>query len=265
MYSPFRLALKYGAYYAKASDRKGHGMHSPFVFDFIKNVLNDRTIYPEYLKIEALRKNLLADKRVLNVTDMGAGSAVNNQSKRTIAALAASAAKPPKYARLLHRLVKYYRPKNILEFGTSLGISAAYLANGNPSASVITMEGSGEIASTAIKNFESLSIQNIQVLQGNFDNLLPGLLQKINRFDLVFIDGNHRQEPTERYFNLLKPALHNDSIIVFDDIHWSKEMEMAWRNIISDSRVRCSIDLFFVGIVFLREEFREKQHFAVRF
>ena len=86
-----------------------------------------------------------------------------------------------------------------------------------------------------------------------------------NQLIFAFLDGNHRKEPTERYFRELLPYLNNDSILVFDDIHWSKEMEEAWATIIEHEAIRCSIDLFFFGIAFMRKEFKEKQHFVVKF
>ncbi|HNR16193.1 MAG TPA: SAM-dependent methyltransferase, partial [Chitinophagaceae bacterium] len=88
---------------------------------------------------------------------------------------------------------------------------------------------------------------------------------KIPFIDFAFIDGNHRQEPTERYFNQLLPKMHHESILVFDDIHWSSEMEQVWKTIKDHPSVRCTVDLFFIGVVFFRDEFREKQHFSIRF
>lgn len=265
MYSSFQLAVKYINYYLTASNSKGHGMHSPFVFEFITKVLNDKKVYPEYGTIEKLRNDLLKDQTVLVIEDFGAGSAANKSNQRTIASIAKNAAKPSKFSQLLFRMAKYYQPGTILEIGTSLGITTSYLALAKADAQLVTMEGAAAIAEKAQQNFRTLKLQNISLVKGNFDDTLPGVISKSAAIDFAFIDGNHRREPTERYFNQLLPVIHNDSMLIFDDIHWSLEMEQAWKIIKQHPSVRCSIDLFFIGIVLFRQEFKEKQHFKIRF
>ena len=127
------------------------------------------------------------------------------------------------------------------------------------------MEGSLEVAAIAKRNFEALQLNNISVIEGNFDDTLPGLLSKINTADFVFVDGNHRKEPTVNYFEQLLAHSTNNTILIFDDIHWSSEMEEAWDYIKQHTAVTLTIDLFFIGIVFLRSEQKEKQHFNIRF
>jgi predicted O-methyltransferase YrrM len=240
-------------------------MHSPFVYDLIINVLNDKTNYADYKRVESLRQQLLSDRTILEVTDLGAGSVKNNSAGRSIADIAKHAAKPPEFGQLLYRMVRYYQPQQILELGTSLGITTQYMAMAHPAASVVTIEGASGIAAVAEEKIKTAGITNIQLLQGNFDEILPVVLQKINKPGFVFIDGNHREEPTIRYFEQLAATAHNDTILVFDDIHWSQEMEQAWAHIKSHPATRCTIDLFFVGIVLFRQEFREKQDFVIRF
>lgn len=265
MYSLPQLGRRYLQYYFHASNSKGHGMHSPFVFEFITKLLNDKTSYPAYGQIEALRKRLKGDTELIRVEDFGAGSVYQSEVERSIGAIARNAAKPPKYGQLLHRMVRYYQPANLLELGTSLGITSAYLASGNPAARLTTFEGAHEIAIRATTNLASLGLHNVQVIEGNFDDTLPGFLQTAGEIDFAFIDGNHRKAPTLRYFDWLLAQQGNDSIYIFDDIHWSREMEEAWDEIRQHPSVRCSIDLFFIGIVVFRREFREKQHFSIRF
>ncbi len=239
-------------------------MHSPFVYDFIIQVLNDRKVYDDYAKVETVRKRLLADQRMLKVEDMGAGSVKNNQVERKVADIAKHAAKPAKYGQLLYRMVKYYQPNTVLELGTSLGITTRYLSLAKPDASLITMEGAAAIASVAVEGMRENGLNNVQLHPGNFDTELAVVLKTFNP-DFVFVDGNHRSKPTIEYFEQLLNVAHNDTILVFDDIHWSEEMESAWSYISGHPSTRCSIDLFFIGIVLFRQEFREKQHFSIRF
>lgn len=265
MYSRLQLAAKYLNYYLTSLNGKGHGMHSPFVFDFIRRVLNDKTGYPEYRLVEKLRRQMLNDSRMFIVEDFGAGSAFLKKHERSISSIARNAAKSKKFGQLLFRVARYYKPSTILELGTSLGITTSYFSTAVPQSKIITVEGSGEIARVARHNFQKMDMGNISLVEGNFDDTLPGILTGMKVIDLAFIDGNHRKEPTERYFRQLLPKLNNNSLLIFDDIHWSGEMESAWNSIREHPDVRCTIDLFFIGIVIFRQEFYEKQHFSIRF
>jgi predicted O-methyltransferase YrrM len=264
VFNPFQLLRKYLRYYFTSYNGKGHGMHSPFVYDFIIHVLNDRKVYEDYGKVEAVRKRLQMDKRLVKVEDMGAGSVKNNRDERRVADIAKHAAKPAKYGQLLYRMIKYYQPDSVLELGTSLGITTRYLSLAKPAARLITMEGADGIASFTEQAMQEEGFKNIILHRGNFDTELSTVLKTFNP-DFVFVDGNHRKQPTIEYFEQLLKFAHNDTILVFDDIHWSREMEDAWTCITNHPATRCSIDLFFIGIVLFRQEFREKQHFAIRF
>lgn len=265
MYSSFQLAIKYLRYYRTASNGRGHGMHSPFVFDFILHVLNNRKGYTPPAEVEALRKRLLADEQAVPIIELGAGSRSGQAAERKVRDIARSAVKPPKYGQLLHRLVRHYQPPVVLELGTSLGVTTAYLASAQQAGKVVTVEGNPAIAALATDHFRQLRLRNVTSLLGPFDELLPGLLLSEPRIDLAFIDGNHRYAPTLRYFQQLLPHLTETSILVFDDIHWSVEMEQAWREIQQHPSVTCTLDLFFLGFVFLRPEFRVPRHFEIRF
>ncbi|MDP9229158.1 MAG: class I SAM-dependent methyltransferase [Bacteroidota bacterium] len=264
--------FKYLRYWLTAANGKGHGIHSPFVFQFIQEVLNNNhKHFEDYDRIEKLRHNLLQNHTRVFVQDLGAGSTISKNNNRSIASIARHAAKPKKFGQLLFRVVKYYQPKIIFDLGTSLGITTSYLAAANPNATVITLEGVPSLASIAKQNFKSLDLKNIELVEGNFEDTLSSAIKTLGDveqpqfIDFVFIDGNHRCEPTIRYFNQLLEKVQNDSIFIFDDIHWSGEMEQAWKTIQSHSSVRCTIDLFFVGIAFFRQEFKTKQHFVIRF
>jgi predicted O-methyltransferase YrrM len=264
MYTPFQLVKKYIQYYLTASNSKGHGVHSPFVFDFIKNVLRDKKQYSFYSQVEQQRKFLLKDSTLIEVEDFGAGSGKLKSGARVVKKIAASSLKPKKFAQLLYRIVQYYKPATIVELGTSLGITTCYLAKGNEQAKVFTCEGASSIAAIARQNFKALQIKNIQLIQGDFTKTLNPLLQSIATIDLAFIDGNHRKKPTLDYFSTLLHFSTYSAIFIFDDIHWSKEMEEAWEAIQQHPSVTLTIDLFFIGLVFIQPGFKVKQHFVIR-
>jgi predicted O-methyltransferase YrrM len=264
-YSPLQLAPKYIRYLLSADNGKGHGIHSPFVFDLVAKVFGDKTRYPEYMPMEVLRTALKHEPRVIPTDDFGAGSSTPQGYERTIASIAQKALKPPKFGQLFFRMAHYYRPGIVLELGTSLGITTAYLASGNPEAQVITLEGAPGIAAEARWNFGQLGLDRIRMVEGNFDDTLGPVLDGLPRLDLAYIDGNHRLEPTLRYFRQMLPLLHTDSVLIFDDIHWSEGMEEAWDILRKEPGVTCSVDLFYIGMLFFRKEFVTPQHFRVRF
>lgn len=240
-------------------------MHSPFVFDFILHVLNNKNGYQPPPHLETLRRKLLHDHTILTIEDLGAGSRVQAANQKTIRQIARTAVKPKKYSQLLFRLVKHYQPQTVLELGTSLGISTAYMAAANPAANITTIEGSTEIQQRAETNFQALNMSFIKSLQGPFDALLPQVLEAVACIDLAYVDGNHRLQPTLNYFEQLLQKKGDHSIFIFDDIHWSAEMEEAWRTIQQHPDVRYTVDLFFLGFVFFRPAFKVKQHFSIRF
>jgi predicted O-methyltransferase YrrM len=259
VYNKLTLARKFIRYYFTAANGRGHGIHSPFIFALVRDVLNDDKQYDAYHRIESVRKRMLKDHTVIEVEDRGAGSAVSKSNQRRISEIARAALKPPKYAQLLFRMVNFFKPEYVLELGTSLGITTAYLAQA--ARQVITIEGSAAIAEKARRNFESLGLKNIQLINSDFEDAL----QQLPVVDLAFIDGNHRKAPTLKYFEQILNHSTKETIFIFDDIHWSAEMEEAWDVIKAHSAVTCTVDLFFIGLVFLRDEFKSPQHFTIRF
>jgi predicted O-methyltransferase YrrM len=267
MYNHFQLGLKYLHYFFTASNGKGHGIHSPFVYEFVEKLLlpsykqNDA-----FRQIENIRKKYIKDSnRYIEVEDLGAGSFSNAGSRRSVAQIAKGAAKHPKFARLLHRMIEYYKVSSVLELGTSLGLTTRYLAIAGKDVKVQTIEGAPGIADFTNQAFTHEGFKNIELLVGDFQVKLPEGLSNMTGRKLVFFDGNHQYQPTVNYFEEVLLWCSDEDILIFDDIHWSEGMEKAWEEIKKNERVSCSIDLFFIGIVFLRKEFKEKLNFAIRF
>jgi predicted O-methyltransferase YrrM len=261
----WQLAKRYINYYVGASNGKGHGIHSPFVFSFVQQLLNDKRHFYAFDLIEAVREGMLTQSATVEVEDFGAGSRIEKTRTRVVKDIAKSSLKPKKYSQLMFRMVDYYQPKTIVELGSSLGITSAYLAFANLQAKVYTHEGSQAIANLAQQNFDLLKLTNLQLVKGNFDETLESTLQTIEKVDFAFVDGNHRYEPSIRYFHQLLSKISSHGIIIMDDIHWSAEMEQAWTEIKVHAQVMLTVDLFFIGIVFFSPDFKTKQHFDIRF
>ncbi len=239
-------------------------MHSPFAYRLIDKVIYDFHAKPQYDKIESLREVLLRDERNINITDLGAGSHVNNNRQKQVKTLAKNALKPAKLAQLIHRLAADTKPDNIVELGTCLGLTTAYLATAAPEAQVISIEGCPETAAIAEENLSSLGITNSGILVGNFDKLLPGVISVLPHLDFIFIDGNHRKDATLNYFRWCLPKLGEKSIMIFDDIYWSQGMKEAWNEIKAHPDVTVTIDLFWIGLVFVRKG-QAKEDFRIRY
>ncbi|MBJ6110207.1 class I SAM-dependent methyltransferase [Hymenobacter sp. BT523] len=241
-----------------------HGLHSPFVFGLYTSVVRHTGSYKAYAAVEARRQQLLGSPASISVTDFGAGSHTGAGRQRRVADIARTAAKPRPLAQLLFRLVNYFRPATILELGTSLGLTTAYLASADSRSRVVTFEGCPNVAAVARETFAELQLRNIDVIEGNIDHTLASALAALNRpVDFAFFDGNHRYEPTLRYFEQCLAHRTENSVFVFDDIHWSAEMERAWEAIKAHPEVMLTVDLFYIGLVFFRKN-QPKQHFWLR-
>jgi len=237
-----------------------HGIHSPFVFDLLCNVLGDKGNYYAYDLIESVRAGLLLNDEKIEVVDFGTG----RNGQRSISEIARRSLSPKKYGQLLFRLVNRFQPKTILEMGTSLGISTLYLSFPQSSGQIVTLEGSPGIASVARKNFKRLKRTNIELIEGEFDGTLPVALEKLSQVDMAWFDGNHRGDATMRYFEACLPFAHEGSVFLFDDIHWSADMHRAWEKVRNHERVTLSIDLYRMGMLFFSEQ-RVRQHFHLRY
>lgn len=279
------MIQRYFSYLRHATDE--HGVHSPFVFKLYCDVIRRKKArYFQLIRvapsenldniernqaeasatkaIETLRRNLLQDNRKITITDFGAGSRIYKGNERLIRQIAKSAEKSPAFGQLLFRLIHHFQPKTIVDLGTSLGMTTLYQAKANPKANLISFEGCEATAIIAQQNFDKLACPNIRLVTGNLDHTLQEELQKIQHLDFAFFDANHRYQPTVDYFESCLSKAHEDSVFVFDDIHWSDEMQQAWQYIQAHSSVSVTIDLFYVGIVFFRKK-QPKQHFVLKF
>jgi predicted O-methyltransferase YrrM len=240
-----------------------HAVHSPFVFNLLTKCFYDKKPKSEYSNLKNYRKSLLQNKNFIEVTDFGAGSRVFKSNKRQISKIAKTAGISPKKAELLFRVTNYFQPKSILEIGTSLGLATSAMALGDKNSFLLSIEGCQNTLSVAENllneqfpdfNFEFLNVEFSEFLKNYAD---------ICDWDLIYFDGNHSKKTTLAYFEFLLPTITNDSVWIFDDIHWSLEMKEAWEIIQNHPKVKITIDTFQWGFVFFRRE-QEKQDFIIR-
>jgi predicted O-methyltransferase YrrM len=263
MWEKLKLVLRYLFHILRMRSR--FRIHSPFVYNFYKNILSDKTRYPDYDLVENVRADLLTRYRFIKRTDLGARSRDFPFSQRFVRVkdVARNSSVSRRKGQFLYRLVRYYKPRAIIELGTSFGISTMYMALGYRNSRIITLEGCTDTIDIARHNFTRLGLGNIEEVCGGFEDKLPEALRKADHVDLVFVDGNHRKDATLHYFDQCLEHAQNNTIFVFDDIHWSRDMHLAWVNIREHPSVRVSIDLFTMGLVFFRKEL-SKEDFLLR-
>jgi hypothetical protein len=80
-YSTPTVLLKYLQYYWVASNSKGHGIHSPFVFKFIQEILNGKS------PLRAIENNTPAVNEILQEIEAASSAALTPKNKIVIARL----------------------------------------------------------------------------------------------------------------------------------------------------------------------------------
>ena len=245
------------------NSKNEHGVHSPFVFDLVTKCFYDKTKYPEYGILKKYRKSLLDDSDSIEVTDFGSGSKIFKSNKRKVAQIAKVAGISSKRAELLFRIVRYFKPNEILEIGTSLGLATSAIALGNSNSKITSLEGCPNTITIAKNKSQLCNLRNIDFVNTKFEDYLINCQRSKEHLDLIYFDGNHSKKATVDYFEFLLPTITNNSVWIFDDIHWNTEMEQAWESIKNHAKVTVTIDTFQWGIVFFRAE-QAKQNFVIR-
>lgn len=252
------LVFEYIKYRWKAKGR--HGTHSPFIYEMVDQCFRIAIKEADKNQIQSLVNALSRDKRIIEVSDFGAGSK-SLKNKRSIRSIYKVSSSKGKFATFFYRLSAFYQPKQILELGTSLGIGTIHFSKGNPQTEVITVEACPQTAKIAVENFEKTGSKNIQLVNDTFSNYLPQINGK--KFDIIFVDGHHDGEATINYLNLLQHSIHDDTFIILDDIRWSDSMFRSWELLKESETYNVSIDLFRMGILIKRPNQR-KEHFVLK-
>lgn len=235
-------------------------IHSPFVFQLTEAVLEDRRFFYAFEEIERIRREQLGSSQEVDVRDFGTGK----DRRRRVSEITRNAASSPSQGRMLFRLADWLAPRTILELGTSVGIGTMYLRAGNRLATMISLEGCPQTVSVARHNLDRLDLnRRTELVAGPFEETLVPALEKLVSPDMVYIDGNHRKAPTIQYFETCLPYANNNTVFIFDDIHWSPEMEEAWQLVRNHPQVTLTVDLYDISLAFINPDFREKQHFSI--
>lgn len=232
-------------------------IHSPFVFEFATQVLEDDRYFYDFEVIEDLRDELLSDSTMIAVHDSKRALPQKQKIKTLTKALEISALQ----GQFLFRLTHHYQPKVILDIGTGFGIKTLYQATASYQHQVITLEENPALSKVAQQNFQRFSRVKIKTIIGGFEEKLPSLLPKLNTIDCVFLDMSCCSPIS--LFEICLPFIHNDTIFVLNHIHASPTMNQIWQTLQQHTAVTFSIDVFQLGLLFFRKEMIEKQDFVL--
>lgn len=240
-----------------------HGIHSPYVFHLITQELIPQKRFHAFDAIEELRHNLLQNEASIDVHDFGAGSRSSNALSRRICDIAKTASNPAEQAQMLFRWANFCQPLRVVELGTNLGLSSAYLSKAIPQASIWSLEGAPALVDLARKHLADLQCLNVTVVEGHFRETLPRTLLAMGAIDLAWLDGHHEKQATLDYIEMIWPYCHSETVLLVDDIHWSAGMNEAWEILKKDTRVTLSLDFYHYGALLFKTG-REKEHFRIR-
>jgi predicted O-methyltransferase YrrM len=167
------------------------------------------------------------------------------------------------YGKLLYALVDFYKPKRLLETGTSLGISTLYQALAmDHDAQLTTIEGVEGLHQRASKAFQGICTKQVDFMLGKIDDCLSQLMNKDLEVDWVFLDGDHRYESTLAAVHSLLPAMSDGGVILLDDIRWSDGMWHAWKECSSLPCVSHAVDFHMLGLLVFKKQ-SQKQFYTL--
>ena len=260
---PAKYILKFLKYKITSKHKKGHGIHSPFLYSLIREVFLQKEVSDDLKEVIRLHKAYSRSNKLIEYKPKGVKS-TDKPIKESIGSIIKKSSVNVKYGQLLFNLVKHFNPQNMLELGTSVGISTAYMAQGNEHSKFISIEGVPEKINIAKEIYDKLKHKNIHFLCDDFNTVLQNVIESFEKIDLVYFDGNHKKESTINYFETCLQKIHNESIFVFDDIYWSDEMAEAWNYIKNHQKVSLSVDIFRMGLIFFKKEM-SKENYVIKF
>jgi len=234
-----------------------HGVHSPFVFKLITTCFQNK-IPNKYLNIFLkYRKELSINTSTIIANELTSGSKNFSPKKKKISRIVKIS---NKRGELLMNLMKYFNPNNILEVGSSIGLSTAALSISAPNSKITTLETCKDTGNIAMEMFKKYNLKNIKLVIGEVESTLPKEL-KDNVFDFICFNGN--KGTIIEYFESCLSCINNNSVLLFNNIHVNKKNEKAWGEIKNHPKVTVTIDTYLWGVVFFRKE-QQKEHFTIR-
>lgn len=243
--------------YRRIRYRKGYGVHSPFVYNLITKVIEEKHPFYSFKEIELLRKQLRFDDRYITYPDR---HHKGHLKKRKIGDIVEREAITSKRGALLFRLVNYFKSENILQLGPSIGLSTLYLTSYASGLKCIALENIPAFATIAQQLFDKAARNPVDLRVGDYKELLPSALSDMNKIDFVFFNTLYEQSGNTYLFNECLKYIHNESVFVFDGIKANNKMRTFWKEICKNPEVTVTIDLYSLGIVFFNKKLHKRDY-----
>lgn len=237
--------------------RRGYGVHSPFVFNLITKVIEERCSYYSFYDIELIRKQLLFRDDIIAYPDKQQKGKLR---RRTVGEIVEREAIKPKHGALLFRLANYFKPQSILQLGSSMGLSTLYLTSYASGLKCIALENIPEFAPIARIAYEKGARNPVDLRTGSNKELLPQALEELKQVDFVFFNTLYEQPDNVWLFNECTKYVHDGSLFVFEGIKASRKMREFWKEICACPEVTVTIDLYSMGIVFFNKKLHKRNY-----
>jgi hypothetical protein len=248
----FRLPRRL-KYLRKARHWHGHGIHSPFLFYLVTRVIEDKRQYPAYRIIRSLKEKILNQlKERENPCDLliNAASLPDRVSKNK---LFKKVELGYRYGKLLLRLINEFKPSSVFLYGPTFGMNLLYLALADQKPSVYVINFRTQERTHLLPEIPESKISFEQESK---------VFSRVQEFS--FINFPFNPQETKRIIEAKMKLNGEDDVMIIRGIHKSAAMEALWRELITDKRIRVSLDLYEIGILLFRNRL-QKQHFVIRF
>lgn len=237
-------------FYRKLFHRKGHGIHSPFVFELVTNVIEQPYPYYGYRDIDLIRLHLRLHDQA--ITWQGKQSSIRRYlHKQAIS---------QKEGELLFRLTNHYKSRSILAVGSSMGLTPLYLTGYAGDLKCIVLESETDVATIASRNIEKKTNSPLRVIQGDYQTTLQEALQQFEQIDCIYLCKELRVEELDNIYHECSPFFHEESILIISGIHSSSAKKNYWEQLCNDPKITVSVDLYKLGLIFFQPKLHKRMY-----
>ncbi|GGF16538.1 O-methyltransferase [Echinicola rosea] len=258
MFDKIHPIFAYIRYFLSKVDR--HSLQAPYAYKAYEG-LKEFSKNKRSPALEYKRRKLLSNPTEITIQDHGTGSLHLKTPLRKISAITRHSSSKPKFSLLYQYFCSLTPAQVVVELGTCVGVTTSYLAQ-SAKGEVYTFEGAVELADVAKTTFSEFT--NIHLVLGRIQETLPGVLREISTVDFALIDAHHDYQATIQFWETLLPSLKKSSIVAIGDIHRSRDMENAWKELKAHDAVSMSMDFYECGILFFTAGIK-KQHYTLHY
>ena len=234
--------------YRKLFCRKGFGVHSPFVYDLITNVIEETCEFYAYRDISLVRLQLLQNEQFIQY----------GKKQLTVKKALKRYGISTKEGKFLFRLANHYKPHTMLSVGSSMGLAPLYLARYDSTVQCITLECVQDIAEIATQVLSKEKNPALSIKTGTYRALLPESIVQLQQIDCVYVDKNVGVNDWDTIFEQCEPFIHNATFFVLAGIRSSTEKQSYWTQFRQHPSITVAIDLYDLGLLFFQSKLHKQ-------